>query len=275
MQAAIDAALAPDPTDPRILADLYGHVLTTSAFVDDELDRLPELLDTMIEHVRVGPPTTSVYPGRILWALVHTIDDDDLGAAARAEYAVAADRIGLALFRDSGELIEAVAMGRGGEQDAAAVRFEAAYDRLRARHVSAGSIHSYVLLAARAALRDGWGDPVRWLREAEAFFGAEGYDRLARRCRTMLGEAGAAVPRRGRGDSEVPPSLRALGVTSREVDVLKLVMAGHTTKEIAAELFLSPKTVERHLSSLFTRLGVTNRNDLAGQGRTHLGEAAP
>jgi DNA-binding NarL/FixJ family response regulator len=91
----------------------------------------------------------------------------------------------------------------------------------------------------------------------------------------MLGEAGAPVPRRGRGDSEVPPSLRALGVTSREVDVLKLVTAGSSNKQIAEELFLSPKTVERHLSSLFSRLGVTNRHDLGDRARTHLGATGP
>ena len=82
----------------------------------------------------------------------------------------------------------------------------------------------------------------------------------------MLGEAGAPVPRRGRGESEVPAALRARGVTSREVDVLKLVAAGRTNKEIAEELFLSPKTVERHLSSLFTRLDVANRQELAADG---------
>jgi DNA-binding NarL/FixJ family response regulator len=64
-------------------------------------------------------------------------------------------------------------------------------------------------------------------------------------------------------------------VTSREVDVLKLVAAGRANKEIAAELFLSPKTVERHLSSLFTRMSVGNRRELADRARTHLGEPTP
>ena len=41
------------------------------------------------------------------------------------------------------------------------------------------------------------------------------------------------------------------------------------------ELFLSPKTVERHLSSLFSRLGVTNRRELAAVAAGHLGDAAP
>ncbi|MGH9274737.1 MAG: helix-turn-helix transcriptional regulator, partial [Acidimicrobiales bacterium] len=273
--AAVEAALATDPHDPRILADLYGRVLVTSAFVDDEIGRLPELLDTMIEHVRVAPPTTSVYPGRIPWALLHTVDGDDLGVAARLEFAEAAERIGLELYQGFGEIIEAVALGRQGDRDTAVARFDPAYARLTGHPFGVGWGHALALIMARAALRDGWGEPVRWLRASEAFFATNGYDKLARRCRTMLGEAGAPVPRRGRGDSEVPASLRALGVTSREVDVLKLVTAGHTTKAIAAALFLSPKTVERHLSSLFTRMAVGSRQELAERARTYLGEPYP
>jgi DNA-binding CsgD family transcriptional regulator len=271
MRASIADALAPDPDDPRILGDLYGRVLLTAAFVDDELDRLPELLDTMIEHVRRAPPTTSVYPGRLTWALLHTIDDDDLGAPARAELAAAAERIGMVLYSGTGELIEAVAMGRRGEREDATERFARGFEEMRRRPLGTGSLYGHLLLAARAALRDGWGDPVRWLREADAFFSAGGYERLARRCRIMLGEAGAPMPRKGRGESDVPIGLRALGVTSREVDVLHLVAAGRSNKDIAAGLFLSPKTVERHLSSLFTRLGVANRRDLVDKAGPHIG----
>ena len=95
-------------------------------------------------------------------------------------------------------------------------------------------------------------------------------DRLVRRSRILLAEAGAPVSRRGRGDSDVPTGLRAMGVTSREVDVLKLVVEGRTNKQIAAELYLSPKTVERHLSSLFDRTGVRDRKALAAVGVAHL-----
>ena len=55
------------------------------------------------------------------------------------------------------------------------------------------------------------------IRQADRF-AEHGYERLVRRARSMLGDAGAPVPRRGRGESEVPTSLRALGVTSRELD---------------------------------------------------------
>jgi DNA-binding CsgD family transcriptional regulator len=269
MEAAIAAARAPQADDPRILGDLYGRVLPTLAFVQGDLERLPGLYDTMIEHVRAAPPTTSVFPGRVPWAILRTIDDDDLGAAARAELGDAANRIGLFFHLGGVELTEAIALGRQGQADAAAARFEPAYTSLIEHHLGKGIIHCCALLCARAAIRDGWGDPVRWLRASEAFFATRGYERLARRCRATIGEAGAPVPRRGRGDSEVPAALRALGVTSREMDVLKLVAAGRTNKGIAEELFLSPKTVERHVGSLFTRLGVSNRRDLAARVGEH------
>ena len=49
---------------------------------------------------------------------------------------------------------------------------------------------------------------------------------------------------------------RAGGLTAREVEVLRLVAAGQTNRAIAADLFLSEKTVARHLSNIFTKLGV-------------------
>ena len=54
------------------------------------------------------------------------------------------------------------------------------------------------------------------------------------------------------------PSLPA-GLTEREVEVLRLVAGGLSNNEIAAELYLSAKTVSRHLSNIFTKIGVTSR----------------
>ena len=62
----------------------------------------------------------------------------------------------------------------------------------------------------------------------------------------------------------------ALDLIEKKVDVLKLVVDGRTNKEIAAELYLSPKTVERHVSSLFDRTGVRSRQALAELGVAHL-----
>ena len=54
---------------------------------------------------------------------------------------------------------------------------------------------------------------------------------------------------------DVPSALRGLGVTSREMDVLRLVAGGLSNGDIAQRLYLSPRTVETHVSSLLARTG--------------------
>jgi DNA-binding CsgD family transcriptional regulator len=49
------------------------------------------------------------------------------------------------------------------------------------------------------------------------------------------------------------------GLTAREVEVLRLVATGRTNRAIAGELFLSEKTVARHLSNIFAKLGLSSR----------------
>jgi DNA-binding CsgD family transcriptional regulator len=49
------------------------------------------------------------------------------------------------------------------------------------------------------------------------------------------------------------------GLTAREAQVLRLVATGMTNRAVAAELFLSEKTVARHVSNIFTKLGVSSR----------------
>jgi DNA-binding NarL/FixJ family response regulator len=49
------------------------------------------------------------------------------------------------------------------------------------------------------------------------------------------------------------------GLSTREVEVLRLVATGKTNRAIAAELFISEKTVARHVSNIFTKLGLSSR----------------
>jgi DNA-binding CsgD family transcriptional regulator len=72
-------------------------------------------------------------------------------------------------------------------------------------------------------------------------------------------------------------ALRSLGVrtwrrasagaplTQREQEVARLVAGGATNREIAQVLFLSPKTIERHVSNVFKKIGVRNRAELAAR----------
>lgn len=48
-------------------------------------------------------------------------------------------------------------------------------------------------------------------------------------------------------------------LTPRELEILQLVLAGYTNKAIAAEIFISEKTVEFHLDNLYTKIGVRTR----------------
>jgi DNA-binding CsgD family transcriptional regulator len=106
------------------------------------------------------------------------------------------------------------------------------------------------MYAAEAALQAGWSDPQRWLTQPRQFFAARSYDRLARRCEALLGK--------------LPPGCRAAGagVTSGEADVLGLIAEGLSNKEIAARLYLSPRTVEKHVESLLRKTGARSRTQL-------------
>jgi DNA-binding NarL/FixJ family response regulator len=56
-----------------------------------------------------------------------------------------------------------------------------------------------------------------------------------------------------------PAASVAGGLTSRELQVLRLVAAGQTNRSIAADLFVSERTVDRHISNILTKLGVPSR----------------
>ena len=48
-------------------------------------------------------------------------------------------------------------------------------------------------------------------------------------------------------------------LTPREIEILQLVVAGYTNKAIAAEMFISEKTVEFHLDNIYRKIGVRTR----------------
>ncbi|WP_345055267.1 response regulator transcription factor, partial [Streptomyces rameus] len=85
---------------------------------------------------------------------------------------------------------------------------------------------------------------------------ADAVARLAQRARLTL----AGTP--GQSPAPADPAA-ALGLTGRERDVLGLVAAGRTNRQIAEELFISPKTASVHVSNILGKLGVSGRGEAA------------
>jgi DNA-binding CsgD family transcriptional regulator len=67
---------------------------------------------------------------------------------------------------------------------------------------------------------------------------------------------------RGRGERKRPSSGWA-SLTRAELDIVRLVAEGLGNKDIAARLFVSPRTVQAHLTHIYTKLGLTSRVQLA------------
>jgi DNA-binding CsgD family transcriptional regulator/tetratricopeptide (TPR) repeat protein len=84
---------------------------------------------------------------------------------------------------------------------------------------------------------------------------------LALRAAASALDALGAVPDARRVASWLPSVAELpLGLTAREAEVLRLVAAGRTNREIGAELFISEHTVARHLQNMFVKLGVSTRS---------------
>ncbi|GAA1993137.1 helix-turn-helix transcriptional regulator [Catenulispora subtropica] len=98
-------------------------------------------------------------------------------------------------------------------------------------------------------------EAAQWLRSAHARFSALRATPFLERCEADLSAMGLAAP------AESPN--RVLALTEREMSVAYLIADGRTNREAAAELYVSQKAVEYHLSNIYAKLGISSRRQLA------------
>jgi len=268
--AAADEAVRLAPGDQEILGLAAGTCRGLASLLAGDRDRAVNGFRAGIEQLRPLPRVP--LPPWYLWPLIALVWTDIEGPQALAEADDPALRVAAgpdALWH----LAAAVAAGHTGDLAAAQTHLEHAEQGFRALPGFAGYQHIGLRLAAEAAITDGWGDPGGWLTYAETWSTNLGFDAFAASCRALQRRAGVRQRRRGRGGTPVPAGLAALGVTTREADVLTLVATGLTNPQIADRLYISPRTVKSHLETLLRKTGSTGRTQLAtlatANGLTH------
>ncbi len=258
MEASIAEAISLAPEDPDVRGCSWGHCRATFCLLAEEFDEAHAHME-IGAGLLLGSPATIAPPFLGLWPLLGALLDrnaEEAAARVRAAHGTRHLVVGSLLG-----YADAILAGRQGPCDQAEAAFAAADAQMGP--LVAWYRHFARRTCAQAALADGWGDPVGWLREAAAYFAARGDDRLAAACRGLLRRAGAPVPRSRAGSAPLPGRLQALGVTEREADVLRLAARGLGNREIAEAMYLSPRTVEKHVASLLAKTGL-RRSQLAG-----------
>ncbi|WP_165825853.1 ATP-binding protein [Actinomycetospora cinnamomea] len=248
--AAFEAA-RPE-ADAEIEASGRGNLLAVAALaVEDREGALDEF--ARAEALAPSRSSSARSPYRGLHALALAVVGD--AAAAEVTREVASLPVVDAVAGGCARWAAAVLAGREGEAERARALAEAADRELAASPWPQAMARR---LAAEAALDDGWGDPARWLEEAHTVFESVGAVAPARACRSLHRRTGAPPLHR----APTPERWAGIGLTARESEVLALVAEGHSNREIAARLYVSPRTVEKHVERLLAKTATSRRSQL-------------
>jgi ATP/maltotriose-dependent transcriptional regulator MalT len=285
-------SLAGNLLNRSLTALAAGDVELALATAEESVD-LTRHLDQSLTSASAGLAFAAVLaetgnPARAVDVLVGPSGGDDLPlipGAWRAHWLELLTRCRLALgrfdeARRSAAAAEACATARGlrlatamADRAAAAVALEGGEPDLAAERALASAAAADAVgvpieaalsrrLAGRALARAGHRDrAVAELQRAAAQLDACGAVRYRNQAEHELRKLGQHVHRRTRPGQKEGAGLTSL--TERELQVAQLVVERKTNPEIAAELFLSPKTVETHLRHMFHKLGVASRIELA------------
>jgi DNA-binding NarL/FixJ family response regulator len=189
---------------------------------------------------------------------------------ARARYLPAAVEIRLAIGDHGGAAAAARDLAEIAEGAESEIVDAMAAHALGAVHLAAGAAHDALQpLRAAFATWQSVGAPYIAARirvviadALQALGDEEGAELERDAARAVFEELGAS-PDLARLEAPTPDSAAGearFGLTDRELEVLRLIASGRTNAAIARELFLSVKTVDRHVSNIFTKLDVPTRS---------------
>jgi DNA-binding CsgD family transcriptional regulator len=216
-----------------------------------------------------GPEMPLVVPAErcIAWDLM-MMATVGLGQIEEAEaYAVRMERDVDAVGRPLASVLAkraraSMLLGRGdaeGAVEQATLSVAAAYD--------AGAVlerrRSQILLGRALAAAGERQRAIGELRDAELALDAGGALTMRDEARRELRKLGHRVDQARRRGAPATSAAGMASLSAREREVVALVAAGRTNPAIAAELYLSVKTVETHLRNVFVKLGVTSRAEVA------------
>jgi DNA-binding CsgD family transcriptional regulator len=145
------------------------------------------------------------------------------------------------------------------EGDAAETLYRDAIDRLRPTRLRVDLARTHLLYGEWLRRERRRIDARAELRTAHELFSGFGMEAFAERARVELEATGEHARKR---------TVDTLGdLTPQEAQISRLAAQGHTNREIAAQLFISPSTVEYHLRKVFRKLNVKSRTQLANRLR--------
>ncbi|MFI6502113.1 ATP-binding protein [Nonomuraea typhae] len=195
---------------------------------------------------RPAQSSKSALGWRLLSLISHVCDQAESVDPALAEHVRGHSAEVAATLRIGGPPAEAYRLTFSGDFDAAA----AAWERLRRPHPQAKALLHAATIAAQAGDREG---AAARLKVAQPLASALRASPLVEEIEMLARRVGAAP---------APANSTEL-LTPRELEVLRLVTQGRTNRDIAAELFISAKTVSVHVSNILAKLGVSSRGEAA------------
>jgi len=205
-------------------------------------------LDGLLGRLCVGDPDLS--PRAELVDVLLRLGQVDEATRTAAAYAEAADAKGQPWARARAR--RCLGLVATSDFDAPFLEALALHEETPDRFETARTALAYGARLRRAGRRV---DAREHLRLALDVFAALGAEVWADQAATELDLTGERVPRRAVGG--------VASLTPQELQVAVLLADGRTTREAAAALFLSPKTVEYHLRKVYTKLDIRSREELA------------